>query len=121
VETHFEEVITIRQRLRELSSRARGPATRLSITLTTSAEDFIAACPFVMVASRGADGRMELSPKGDPPGFVAALDEKTRAFPDRPGNHWLDTFKNLAFVSLRCASSCILARANGGRAAAKKR
>ena len=38
---------------------------------------------------------MELSPKGDPPGFVAALDEKTRAFPDRPGNHWLDTFENL--------------------------
>ena len=38
---------------------------------------------------------MELSPKGDPPGFVAVLDEKTLAIPDRPGNHRLDTFENL--------------------------
>lgn len=56
---------------------------------------FIAACPFVIVASRGADGRIDVSPKGDPPGFVAVLDEKTLAIPDRPGNHRLDTFENL--------------------------
>src|SRR5262245_51334095 len=56
---------------------------------------FITACPFVIVASRGADGRMDLSPKGDPPGFVAILDDKTLAIPDRPGNHRLDTFENL--------------------------
>jgi PPOX class probable FMN-dependent enzyme len=56
---------------------------------------FIAASPFVMVASRGADGRLDLSPKGDPPGFVAVLDQKTLAIPDRPGNNRLDTFENL--------------------------
>jgi uncharacterized protein len=48
-----------------------------------------------MVASRGADGRLDLSPKGDPPGFVAVLDEKTLAIPDRLGNNRLDTFENL--------------------------
>jgi len=56
---------------------------------------FIAACPFVMVATRGADGRLDLSPKGDPAGFVAVLDEKTLAIPDRLGNNRLDTFENL--------------------------
>ena len=56
---------------------------------------FIAACPFVLVASRGADGRLDVSPKGDPSGFVAVLDEKTLAIPDRPGNHRHDTFENL--------------------------
>lgn len=93
---HFEEVITTRQRLRELS---RQPSQRASNKIIDHVDDicrrFIAACPFVMVASRGADGRMELSPKGDPPGFVAVLDEKTLAIPDRPGNHRLDTFENL--------------------------
>ena len=38
---------------------------------------------------------MELSPKGDPPGFIAVLDEKTLAIPDRPGNHRFDTFEIL--------------------------
>ena len=93
---HFDEVITTRQRLRELS---RQPSQRANNKVIDHVDGicrrFIAACPFVMVASRGADGRMELSPKGDPPGFVAVMDEKTLAIPDRPGNHRLDTFENL--------------------------
>lgn len=93
---HFEEVITTRQRLRELS---RQPSQRASNKIIDHVDDicrrFIAACPFVMVASRGADGRIDVSPKGDPPGFVAVLDEKTLAIPDRLGNHRLDTFENL--------------------------
>jgi uncharacterized protein len=47
-----------------------------------------------MVAAHGGDGRLEQSPKGDPPGFVAVLDAKT-LIPDRPGNNRLDTFENL--------------------------
>jgi len=94
--TRFEEVITSRQRLRDLS---RPPSQRASNKVIDHVDDicrrFIAASPFVVVASRGADGRMELSPKGDPPGFVAILDDKTLAIPDRPGNHRLDTFENL--------------------------
>lgn len=96
MEMHFEEVITTQQRLRELSKQ---PSQRASNKVIDHVDDicrrFIAASSFVMVASRGADGRMELSPKGDPPGFVAVLDEKTLAIPDRPGNHRLDTFDNL--------------------------
>jgi uncharacterized protein len=96
METRFEEVITTRERLRELSKQ---PSQRASTKVIDHVDDicrrFIAASPFVIVASRGADGRMELSPKGDPAGFVAVLDEKTLAIPDRLGNHRLDTFENL--------------------------
>ena len=96
METQFDEVIATRQRLRELSrepsSRAQG---KVIDHIDAICRRFIAACPFVMVATRGADGQMDVSPKGDPPGFVAVLDEKTLAIPDRPGNHRLDTFENL--------------------------
>ena len=48
-----------------------------------------------MVGSRGGDGLLDLSPKGDAPGFVAVLGTKTLAIPDRLGNNRLDTFENL--------------------------
>ena len=96
MKTRFEEVVDTRQRLRELSKQ---PSFRAQNKVIDHIDDicrrFIAACPFVIVASRGADGRIDLSPKGDPPGFVAVLDDKTLAIPDRPGNHRLDTFENL--------------------------
>jgi hypothetical protein len=96
VEIRFEEVITTQQRLRELSKQPSQRANSKVINfLDEICQRFIAACPFVLVASRGADGRIDLSPKGDPPGFVGVLDEKTLAIPDRPGNHRLDTFQNL--------------------------
>jgi PPOX class probable FMN-dependent enzyme len=50
---------------------------------------------FVVVASASAAGAMDVSPKGDPPGFVRVLDPKTLAIPDRPGNHRADTFLNV--------------------------
>lgn len=56
---------------------------------------FIAASPFVVLATRGADGLLDLSPKGDPAGFVAVLDEKTLALPDRLGNKRFDSFENV--------------------------
>ena len=92
----FEEVVTTRARLRELNKL---PSHRVSNKAIDHIDEicrrFIGACPFVMVASRGADGHLDLSPKGDPPGFVAVLDEKTIAIPDRLGNNRLDTFENL--------------------------
>lgn len=55
----------------------------------------IGASPFVLVASSDAAGRVDVSPKGDPPGFVQVLDESTLAIPDRPGNRRADTFTNV--------------------------
>jgi PPOX class probable FMN-dependent enzyme len=51
--------------------------------------------PFVVVASANSKGYPDISPKGDPPGFVRIIDEKHLAIPDRPGNRRVDTFKNV--------------------------
>jgi PPOX class probable FMN-dependent enzyme len=92
----FEEVITTRQRLRELS---REPSHRAGKKVIDHIDDicrkFITASPFLLIASRASDGRLDISPKGDPAGFVAILDEKTLAIPDRVGNHRFDTFLNV--------------------------
>ncbi|MEM7190683.1 MAG: MSMEG_1061 family FMN-dependent PPOX-type flavoprotein [Pseudomonadota bacterium] len=56
---------------------------------------FIAASPFVVLGTYGQDGLVDLSPKGDPAGFVQVLDEKTLLLPDRLGNGRLDSFENL--------------------------
>jgi uncharacterized protein len=92
----FDETIATRERLREIY---RQPTHRVADKVIDRIDPicraFIAACPFVVVATRGADGKLDLSPKGDPPGFIAVLDEKTLAIPDRLGNNRLDTFENL--------------------------
>ena len=96
MEEPFEEVITTRERLRQLNKPPSHRMTKIAIDhIDDICRRFISACPFVIVASRGSDGRLDLSPKGDPPGFVAVLDEKTLAIPDRLGNNRLDTFENL--------------------------
>jgi PPOX class probable FMN-dependent enzyme len=56
---------------------------------------FIAMSPFVMIASTSASGQIDVSPKGDPAGFVQVLDEVTLAVPDRAGNRRVDTFHNI--------------------------
>ena len=56
---------------------------------------WIERSPFVVLSSASARGAVDVSPKGDPAGFVRVLDEKTLAVPDRPGNHRGDTFRNV--------------------------
>lgn len=50
---------------------------------------------FLTMATVDAEGNMDVSPKGDPAGFVKVLDPKTLAIPDRPGNHRYDAFHNI--------------------------
>jgi PPOX class probable FMN-dependent enzyme len=54
----------------------------------------IEAAPFVAIATGGPEG-FDCSPKGDAPGFVRVLDDRTLAIPDRPGNNRLDGFRNI--------------------------
>jgi PPOX class probable FMN-dependent enzyme len=56
---------------------------------------FVERSPFVVVASGRPDGGLDVSPRGDPPGFVRILDERTLLLPDRPGNKLADTLTNL--------------------------
>ena len=57
--------------------------------------DFIAHAPFVILASTDGDGRIDASPKGGPPGFVAVLDDHRLAIPDMAGNNRLDSMRNI--------------------------
>ena len=56
---------------------------------------WIAEAPFVVLATAGADGTCDVSPKGDPAGFVHVLDDTTLVIPDRPGNRRADGFRNV--------------------------
>ncbi len=59
------------------------------------AREFIRRSPFLCIGSQHPDGKADVSPRGDPPGFVKVLDERTIAIPDRPGNNRLDTLANI--------------------------
>jgi len=56
---------------------------------------FISLSPFLVISTADANGRADLSPRGDPPGFVAVIDDHTILIPDRPGNNRLDTMANI--------------------------
>jgi uncharacterized protein len=56
---------------------------------------FIERAPFVCLATADADGNCDVSPRGDPPGFVRILDDRTLLLPDRPGNRIADSLRNI--------------------------
>jgi hypothetical protein len=56
---------------------------------------FIATAPICFVATANAEGKQDVTPRGDPPGAFKVLDEHTIALADRPGNNRLDTLRNL--------------------------
>ena len=62
--------------------------------LTDLHRAYIEASPFVVVATSGPGG-LDCSPRGDPPGFIRVVDERTMLMPDRRGNNRLDTLRNL--------------------------
>ena len=92
----FKDVITDPAQFRELMGEPPPPCVAKTIAiLDRHCRAFIARSPFVLIASASARGQMDISPKGDAPGFVRVLDDKTLAVPDRPGNRRADTFTNV--------------------------
>ncbi|MBV8429545.1 MAG: pyridoxamine 5'-phosphate oxidase family protein [Solirubrobacterales bacterium] len=73
------------------------PATLLKLSdhLTPLSRQFIERSPFVCIATARPDGGLDVSPRGDPPGFVRVLDERTLLLPERPGNRIADSLTNL--------------------------
>ena len=92
-----EEHIQSLQRLRELLPTEGFVNTFLKVSdrLNDTARDFIALSPFIIVATKSSQGLIDVSPKGDPAGFVDVYDDKTLIIPDRLGNHRVDGFQNL--------------------------
>jgi hypothetical protein len=83
--------ITSVQQLREHLPEPAGP-TRMKVRdhLDEQSIAFIRRSPFLLLSTVDEQGGVEVSPKGDEPGFVHVEDRNTLLFPDRPGN-------NLAF------------------------
>jgi PPOX class probable FMN-dependent enzyme len=68
---------------------------KIADTLNPLTRQFVERSPFVVVATGRPDGGLDVSPRGDPAGFVRILDERTLLLPDRPGNKLADTLTNL--------------------------
>jgi len=88
------EICTLDQ-LRDVLPTPQSVDTKVLDRLDDHCRRFIELSPFVVIASRNAAGRMDVSPKGDPPGFVRILDDRTLVVPERPGNRRCDTFTNV--------------------------
>ena len=92
----FTDTITTEQKLREiLGHPSPSVAAKVIASLDAHCRAFIAKSPFLLIASADHQGRVDVSPKGDPPGFVHVLDDHTLAIPDRLGNRLADTFTNI--------------------------
>jgi uncharacterized protein len=82
--------------LRELVGTPSERAVKKQLAaLDVHAQAFIARSPFVLLGTSGPDGRCDVSPKGDQPGFTLVLDSTTLVIPDRPGNRRLDSLQNI--------------------------
>lgn len=90
------EFVTSHEELRTHYKSAHDVALRKELSsLDHHCRGFIARSPFVLIGSSDARGNGDVTPKGDMPGFVAVLDDRTLAIPDRPGNNRLDTLENI--------------------------
>ena len=74
---------------------ADGATLKITDHINELTRQFIEHSPFVCVATSRPDGGLDVSPRGDPPGFVRVLDKHTLLLPERPGNRIADTLTNL--------------------------
>ena len=96
VDPRFAEVVTSEAQFRSVIGHPSELVLRKHVrALDRHSRAFIAKSPFLLLASADATGDIDVSPKGDAPGFVRVLDESTLAIPDRPGNRTAATFCNV--------------------------
>lgn len=68
---------------------------KVASRLNTLTRQFIERAPFVCLGTTDDTGRCDVSPRGDPAGFVRILDDQTLLLPERPGNRLADTLRNI--------------------------
>jgi PPOX class probable FMN-dependent enzyme len=69
--------------------------SKIADRLNDQTRTFVERSPFLCLATSGADGTCDVSPRGDPAGFVRILDDRTLLLPDRPGNRLADSHRNI--------------------------
>ncbi|MEV4803797.1 pyridoxamine 5'-phosphate oxidase family protein [Nonomuraea sp. NPDC049421] len=90
--TEIESEAELRELLGEVMPRA---ATKDRPRLHPRDREWLAASPFCLIATSDDTGACDVSPKGDPAGFVHVIDDTTIAIPERPGNRRADGFRNV--------------------------
>ncbi|MGH3637412.1 MAG: pyridoxamine 5'-phosphate oxidase family protein [Myxococcota bacterium] len=70
-------------------------ANKVRSRLSEAQRDWLSHSPLGFLATTDAHGRVDVSPKGDPPGFVHVIDDVTIAIPERPGNKRVDGYLNV--------------------------
>jgi len=89
-------VITDENELRKLLGEpAEVVRSKVTDHVNELTREFIDRSPFVLLATSGADGTCDVSPRGDPPGFVRVIDERRLLLPERPGNRLADSLRNI--------------------------
>ncbi len=92
----FKHVIQDEAELRDILGYAGQAAQNKVISeIDDICRAFIEKSSFILLGSIDAAGRMDVSPKGDPAGFVQVMDSQTLLIPDRPGNRRGDTLVNI--------------------------
>ena len=92
----FSDVVTSEEELRAIVGHPKQRTLdKVTRTIDEISRRFIAHAPFVLIASIADGGLLDISPKGDPAGFVKVIDETTLAIPDRLGNRRIDTLTNI--------------------------
>ena len=95
-ESRIGHLITTEGELRELiGSAPEIVCTKVAVELNELTREYIERSPFMCIATSDADGNCDLSPRGDPAGFVRILDAHTLFLPERPGNRIADTLTNI--------------------------
>ena len=87
-------IVTSAEQLAELYRRpSRLVTTKKTATLDEASAGIVARSPFVLIGTEGADGGLDVSPRGGPPGFVRVLDDRHVAVPDLNGNNLIDSLR----------------------------
>lgn len=96
MDTEFTHFVTTAEELEQTTGAPLPQIIAKELpALDQMCRDFVAASPFCIIASANPDGHLDVSPRGDPSGFVNVLSDTLIAIPDRPGNKRVDTFHNI--------------------------
>jgi predicted pyridoxine 5'-phosphate oxidase superfamily flavin-nucleotide-binding protein len=92
----IRQAVTDRVKLTEIIGTPKPDiATKEMPALDARCRHFISLCPSLCISTADADGNQDVSPRGDPPGFVRVLDDRTILISDRKGNRRVDTMRNI--------------------------
>ncbi len=92
----FQDIVSAPGELRKITGFPSENAVKKQLpALDHHCRDFISRSPFLLLGTAGADGRGDVSPKGDRPGFTMVCDDRTFVIPDRVGNRRVDSLTNI--------------------------